>query len=409
MEKQLALVDPKEYGLEEKTAVEMTSGLFVTRSEREVLKQSYNELLKVELTVESVPMFKELRLKIVKNRTQGIEVWHKKNKAFYLAGGRFVDAIRNKEVLENEQMEAKLLEAETHFERIEAERLKALKEERIALLLIVCETPEIYPVEQMTTEAFDNLFEGLKLAKERKEEESKRIKKERIEAEKKAEIERLEKERVNELHFKRYNSLSKYQDYCSNIIDFHDTEFGKMSDDEFNKIESLILDAKKKDDDLKEKQRIENERLKAENEAKEKQLKEERLKAEQERKALEEKQRIENEAKEKALELERKKQAEIQAKKDAELQAEREKIQKLEQEKQTEINRLKAIDDEAKKHADKLAKSSDKVKLTVWVDSFELSSSDCTGISTDSKIVYDDIALKFENFKKWAKEQVNKL
>lgn len=341
MEKQLALVDPKEYGLEEKTAVEMTSGLFVTRSEREVLKQSYNELLKVELTVESVPMFKELRLKIVKNRTQGIEAWHKKNKAFYLAGGRFVDAIRNKEVLENEQMESKLLEAETHFERIEAERLKALKNERIALLLTVCETPEMYPVEQMTIEAFNNLLEGLKLAKERKEEESKRIEKERLEAEQKAEKERLE-----------------------GI----------------------------------EKERLENERIRIENE---------RLKKE-------------SEEKENALEIERKNQADILAKQKAEF----ERQQQIEKQKQIDLeNKLKAEKEkEAKRLADlkqaeidkqkaelELLKSSDKIRLKTWVESFSIAEIDNSNLTLESIAVLNDIKIKFESYKTWATSIICKI
>ena len=359
MEKQLVLVDPKEYGLEEKTGVEIVSGLSVTRSEREVLKQSYNELLKVELTVESVTMFKELRLKIVKNRTQGIEVWHKKNKAFYLAGGRFVDAIRNKEVLENEQMEAKLLEAETHFERIEAERLKILKEERIALLLIVCETPEIYPVEQMTTEAFDNLFEGLKLAKERKEEESKRIEKERIEAEQKAEkerLERIEKERIEN-----------------------------------------------------ERIRIENERLKKEAEAKEKALEIERQKAKAER------EKVEREA-----EIERKKQADILAQK----QAEFDKQQQIEKQKQIDLeNKLKAEREKEQKRLDdikqaefdkqakelELLKSSDKIRLKTWVDSFSISEIDNSNMTLESIAVLNDIKTKFESYKTWATSIIDKI
>lgn len=233
-------------------------------------------------------------------------------------------------------------------QRIEAERKELKVQERIAKLAKFDSQVPRYEFENMSDEMFEMFFAGIEKAF-----------KDKIEAEKKAEIERLE--------------------------------------------------AIKKESEEREKQRLENERLKAENEAKEKQLKEERAKAEKERKALEEKQRIENEAKEKAIEIERKKQVEIQAKKDAEIQIEKDKLKFIEDEKQAEIKRQQAIELEAKKHADKLAKSSDKVKLTVWVDSFEFSSSDCTGISNESKVVYDDIALKFENFKKWAKEQVNKI
>jgi len=97
-------VNPTEFGLEPIKAQEMVSGLNTVIAEREVLKNAYIDVIGLEITSENLSTFKELRLKIVKNRTQGIEKWHKTNKAFYLAGGRFVDAIKNKEIAENERM-----------------------------------------------------------------------------------------------------------------------------------------------------------------------------------------------------------------------------------------------------------------------------------------------------------------
>ena len=281
-------------------------------------------------------------------------------------------------------------------QRIESERKELKVQERIVKLEKFDSQLPRYEFENMSDDMFEMFFAGVEKAFN-----------DQIEAKKKAEIERLEKEKAQLLHQERKEQILPYWNFVP--IQFRNDDFSTMTENEWIERFNWTVEEKKKDDDLKEKQRLENERLKSENEAKEKQLKEERAKAEQERKALEEKQRIENEAKEKQLQLERKKQVEIQAKKDAEIQIEKDKLKKLEDEKQAEIKRQQAIELEAKKHADKLAKSSDKVKLTVWVDSFELSSSDCTGISNDSKIIYDDIALKFENFKKWAKEQVNKL
>lgn len=124
-------INPKEYGLELSKAKEMTSGLDVVLSERESLKKSYVDIIELPFTNENLSVFKELRLKIVKNRTQGIERWHKTNKEFYLAGGRFVDAIKNKEVSINEQMEEKLKEGEKHFENLEKERKQKINLERI--------------------------------------------------------------------------------------------------------------------------------------------------------------------------------------------------------------------------------------------------------------------------------------
>ncbi len=104
------------FGIEPTKAKEMVSGLGTTLSERKVLEDAYVDVIELDITTENLPTFKELRLKIVKNRTQGLTKWKEKEKAFYLAGGNFIQAIYNKEVAINEQMEAKLLEAGKFFE-----------------------------------------------------------------------------------------------------------------------------------------------------------------------------------------------------------------------------------------------------------------------------------------------------
>ena len=177
----------------------MISGLSTVFAEREALKEAYADVIGLEITTENLPIFKELRLKIVKNRTQGIEKWHKTNKAFYLAGGRFVDAIKNKEVLENEQMESKLLEAEKYFENLEKERLNTLRLERERLLSPYVETlpNDLSSLEQ---DVFDSFLETKKKAFadniEADRIEAERIENERIEREKQIEAQRLENEKL---------------------------------------------------------------------------------------------------------------------------------------------------------------------------------------------------------------------
>lgn len=97
MEIATLVVNPKEFGLEENKALELTSGLTTILTERETLKNAYLDVIDLDITEENLPTFKELRLKIVKNRTQGIEKWHKTTKDFFLTGGRFVDSVKNKE------------------------------------------------------------------------------------------------------------------------------------------------------------------------------------------------------------------------------------------------------------------------------------------------------------------------
>jgi hypothetical protein len=182
-------IKPDLFGLELTKAQEMTSGLSTTIAEREVLKNAYIDVIGLEINAENLPIFKELRLKIVKNRTQGIEKWHKANKAFYLAGGRFVDAVKNKEIVINEEMESKLLEAEKYFENLEKQKAKDLNDARITKISPYVEDTTGLDFAPMSDEDFDDYLLGKKtrFENEQKEREAEAL---RIENERLAEIER---------------------------------------------------------------------------------------------------------------------------------------------------------------------------------------------------------------------------
>lgn len=124
MTNEIAIIDPKDFQIEESKAVEITSGLQTILAERQILETSYVDVIGLEITEGNIPTFKELRLKIRDNRTKGIEQWHKANKDFYLRGGQFVNAIKRKEVLVNEQMEEKLLAAAKDAEKLAKEPIK---------------------------------------------------------------------------------------------------------------------------------------------------------------------------------------------------------------------------------------------------------------------------------------------
>jgi colicin import membrane protein len=128
------LAEVKDYGIGKEKEAELTIGLNIVKSERKLLIDEFNEVSKLEVTEENLPKFRNLRLKISKNRTQGINKWHKKTKDFFLTGGKFVDAIKNKENSINEEMESKLIDAENHFENLEKERIESLRLERAELL-----------------------------------------------------------------------------------------------------------------------------------------------------------------------------------------------------------------------------------------------------------------------------------
>ena len=206
---------------------------------------------------------------------------------------------------------------------------------------------------------------------------------------------------------KRINEVSKY--YEINRI-----EFEAMSDESFDSFlnglkstyeakieaerkakEEEIAKAKKEAARI-EAQRLENERLKAEAEKREKEIEAER-KANEEKlakekaKAKAEADRIESENKAKLKAEQEAKaiiEAELQAKKDAEIKAENER-------KQAELK--------AKAEAEANEKAPIKNQLNTWVESFEIPE-----IKIENK-TSNEIKLKFNAFKKWAKTEIQNL
>jgi len=354
-------INPVEFGIEPIKAKEMLSGLSVIMEEREALKLSYIDVIKLPITEENVSIFKDLRIKVRDNRTKGIEPWHKTNKAFYLAGGRFVDAIKNKEVLENEQMEEKLLEGEKFFENQEKERLSLLKTEREAFLRPFV---EVIPngLEDLDQDVFDSFLETKKKAHLEKL-ETERLEALRIEEARLAEIERQRLIEVENAKLKaeaeekekiRKERGVKMQPYIVYIRDYN--KLLEMSDADFEKeIASIHKGAM---DDMK----YQAEKIQAE---------------ENERTA---------EAKRKQQDFE--KATELRLKKEAEAKAEKERLESLAKE---------------KAEADKLAKAPIKKQLSTWVESFLLP------VTSVDNEVSKEIKEKFEAFKKWSLSQVNNL
>lgn len=406
---EVAIIDPKDFGLEQTQAVEITNGLNQILDERTTLSEMYAETIKMEISEENIPAFKALRLKIRDNRTKGIEAWHKVNKEFYLKGGQFVDAIRRKESAENERMEANLLECEKHFENLEIERLKELQSTRSELVSPYVEDASLLKLSEMDDDVFEAFLTVKKKAYEEKLAEEARI-----------EAERLEVVRLDEIESTREKLALPYQSFFDQVntpINF------RTSDDEA--FEKFITECKlrKSDHDKEvEAQRLENERLKKEAEEKqakidaEKALMEKRndelrlyisfirdyngllAKDEKEyqkelsdiKRGYAEQQEYDRLAKEKAVaeqlklekaqkELEKRKELEEKAKKDAEAEA------------------LKA-----KKEADKLAKAPEQERLTLWIDSLTV------GAPPVLNDVVKDIIITFEKFKVWAKEEIKK-
>jgi len=199
---EVTIIDPKEYGLEEKQAESIISKLNQIVLERVELFEEYERVIELDVNQTDSDVFKRVRLSISDNRTKQLEPARKADKELFLRGGQFVDASYNSEITENKRREAVLLEKEKHFERIEFARIEKQTNDRQEMLAPYSEfVPFGISFGIMNEEEFQKLFNLAKLGFETKVAEEKRIEQERLEAEKKeqeriAEERRLESERI---------------------------------------------------------------------------------------------------------------------------------------------------------------------------------------------------------------------
>lgn len=379
------IVQPTEFGIEEKKANELLGNLPQIKTERDALVTAYDAVLKLDLNdPQTAKQAREIRLKIRDNRTKGIDVWHKTTKEVFLRFGQFVDAVKRQENAVNQRMEENLEAIEKHAEIQENKRLDELEKVRLEKLEPFKEfVPFGVNVRTISDEDFEKIFNGSKMQFDAKNEAEKKAEEERLESER-IERERIENERrIKALHEERKQSALPYFQFWS---EFEKTlNFGEVSETDFNNFMIRINGEKVEHDKKIEAQRIENERLKKEAEEKERQLEEERKKAREEADRIEAQRQAE-------LKAEREKQAKLEA----ELKAKKEAEEKAERERLAEIERQK-------KEAEKLAKEPVKKQMTAWIDLFTAPE------KTVDNDLSNDILSKFESFKKWAKSEIEKL
>jgi hypothetical protein len=341
----LVKINPAEFGIEETKAEQMTADLTPIFAERNILAKLYADVIVKELNAGTIKEARELRLKIRDNRTKGVERWHKTNKEFYLAGGRFVDAIKNKEVAENIRMEDALQQIENHFENLEKLRIAELQKEREALLAPYnVENAAALNLGTMPDDIWDGFIIGQQVRFHQKQEEA-RIARE-------AESARIEAERVERERVRVEN-------------------------------ERLRAEAQQKERELA----AERARVAAEKKAADDALAAERKKAADALAAQQEAARKEREAAEKER---ARLAAELKAKQDAEAAKERARL---------------AEEERLRKEAIKAAKAPVKQKLHTWVDGFVMTAP--IGMNDHTTVI--DIFNKFSAFKTWAKAQIEQL
>lgn len=195
--KEIAIINPSEFGIEEKQANELYGNLPQLREERHELEKQFNEVIKMDIEQPLTwKTARELRLLIQKNRTQGIDIWHKNAKDYFLKGGQFVDAIKRKEVDINKRMESDLEEIEKYEQIQEEKRLAELQEQRVKELLPYVENASELNLSSMECDVWEAYFQTKKKAFEDEQK--------RIEEERQAEEERQIK---LALHNERKNSI----------------------------------------------------------------------------------------------------------------------------------------------------------------------------------------------------------
>ena len=211
---EIAVLDPKEYGLEQTQVSTIESAFTPKIIERNALAEQYTELMKSEITPEICKQMCDLRRKLVKVRT-GIADIHKTQKAFYLAAGRFVDAWKNKETEPITQMEEKLREGEEYYERIEAQRIADLAASRQTELSAYTDTfPGALGI--MSDEEFQTYLLGAKAVYDA-----------RIKAEKEAEEElAYQAELARQAQIKKERDDTRFRAFAGTGMVFTNGKFG---------------------------------------------------------------------------------------------------------------------------------------------------------------------------------------
>lgn len=286
----LVKINPAEFGLSDNQAAQVEAAFRPMLEKMVGLEDEYNRVVSLPITPETIKEAHDLRMEYVRIRTGTAKI-HKNAKAFYLAGGRFVDGWKNAQHFASQGKEEKLKAIEDYYENLERERIAKLQAERASTLQEY--EPGYIPEDlgKMEAEVWDKYLLGVKLAYDQ-----------RIEAERKAEEERIAKEKAEA--------------------------------------------------EEREKIRQENERLKAEAEAREKEVAEEKAKAAAERAELEAKAKaeaearakLEAEARERAAAEKRKQEEERRLREQAEAAPDVEKIKAFASEIESVCNRRPAVE-----------------------------------------------------------------
>lgn len=313
----------------------------------ETFEESFNKIIsesKEGITKELTSKAKRLRLDVGRVRIDTGKL-KDKQKEYIKLEDKAIMGVHNLIVWAVTEKEDKLKEIEDYFENQEKLRLETLQKDRAEQLLKYVNDAH----ERRLSDMEDDVWDAYLSAKKKEYDD-------RIEAEKQAELDRIAKVKAEE--------------------------------------------------ELREQQRIENERLKAEAEKREKEIEAERKKQAD----LLAKQKAESD---RLAKIEADKQAKIKAEQDAIIKKEREEKEKIEAELKAvreaeDLARELALEKErqAKIDAEKLAKAPIKEQLNKWVDGFSIELPSSELLNNEKALL---IKSKFDAFKKWAKTEIESI
>lgn len=250
---ELVEVKPEEYGLPKEEGQKLTTDLSVHLEKRQAFIEDYKRIIKQELNDETIEEAREMRLKLVKVRTQGINPWHKNAKAYFKAGGDFVDAIKRKELATNEEMESTLKQIEDYYENLAKEKAEKLKKERVEAITPYIESEDDLAgvdLGAMTADIWEMFLAGKKSAFKKKQEEE-RLAKEKAE----------EEARLLKLHNDRKDELIPYWNFVETVPE----NLSTLSEKDFKALLEEGKDKKAVNDAEKEKLRKQAEKVKERN------------------------------------------------------------------------------------------------------------------------------------------------
>ena len=267
MSNQEITLNPTEFGIDEDRGLEIVNKFSPLQFEINAYNEQYKSILESELTEELTVKARDLRLKLKDIRTKQVNKIHKSEKDFYLQGGRFVDAWKNKLNTIIEVQEDKLQQIEDYFLNIEKQKIEDLRNSR---WLRLKEYTDLEPNDLglMSEDIFNATLNGFIQIEKEKELEQKRI-----------EEEKAEEERILKLHNLRKEKTLPFFDFWNE--EDKKQNLGIISESDFNTFFDRIQLNKKEFDIKQEEFRKENERRRIEAEKLRKErLEKEKLEAE---------------------------------------------------------------------------------------------------------------------------------